>query len=78
MKLRKKIWHINLRFANVRTSLICVGAYGNVHMAAIYLRRPDVRGGWREVQSEELHSRYSSENIIRRSKSRRTRYTGPL
>jgi hypothetical protein len=40
-------------------------AYRNVETAASIanvLRRPDVTGGWREVHSEELHSRYSSEN----------------
>jgi hypothetical protein len=56
--------------------LMRTSAHRNVETAASIanvLRRPDVTEGWREVHSEVLHSRYSSENIIRRSKSRRTR-----
>jgi hypothetical protein len=64
-----------------KTKLMRASAYRNVETAASianFLRRPDVTGVWRELHSEELRIRYSSENIIRKSKSRRTRYTGPL
>jgi hypothetical protein len=33
-----------------------------------------VTGGWRKLLNEELHSLYSSPNIIRRMKSRRMRW----
>jgi hypothetical protein len=37
-----------------------------------------VRGGWRKLLSEELHSLYSSPSIIRMIKSRRMRWAGHL
>jgi hypothetical protein len=33
-------------------------------------------GGWRKMQSEELHNLYSSPSIIRMIKSRRMRWAG--
>jgi hypothetical protein len=33
-------------------------------------------GGWRKLHNEELHNLYSSPNIIRTIKSRRTRWEG--
>jgi hypothetical protein len=35
-----------------------------------------VTGGWRKLHNEELHSLYSSQNIISMNKSRRTRWEG--
>jgi hypothetical protein len=37
-------------------------------------RRDEVTGEWRKLHNEELHSLYSSPNIIRQIKSRRTRW----
>jgi hypothetical protein len=34
-------------------------------------KRDDVKGGWRKIHNEELHSLYSSSNIIKIIKSRR-------
>jgi hypothetical protein len=39
-------------------------------------KRDEVTGGWRKVHNEELHSLYSSPNIIRMIKSRRMRWAG--
>jgi hypothetical protein len=36
-------------------------------------KRDEVTGGWRKLHNEELHSLYSSPNIIRMIKSRRIR-----
>jgi hypothetical protein len=38
--------------------------------------RDEVTGGWRKLHNEELHSLYSSANIIRVIKSRRIRWAG--
>jgi hypothetical protein len=37
-----------------------------------------VRGGWRELQNEELHNIYSSPNIIRMVKSRTMKWAGHI
>jgi hypothetical protein len=39
-------------------------------------KRYEMVGGWRKLRNEELHILYSSPNIIRMNKSRRTRWTG--
>jgi hypothetical protein len=39
-------------------------------------KREDVTGDWRKLHNEELHNLYSSLNIIRIIKSRRTRWAG--
>jgi hypothetical protein len=39
-------------------------------------KRNEVTGDWRKLHNEELHNLYSSSNIIRMSKSRRTRWEG--
>jgi hypothetical protein len=39
-------------------------------------KRDEVTGGWRKLHNEELHSLYSSPNIIRMIKSRRMRWAG--
>jgi hypothetical protein len=41
-------------------------------------KRDEIRiiGGWREVRNEELHSLYSSPNIIRMIMSRRMKWSG--
>jgi hypothetical protein len=39
-------------------------------------KRDEVTGEWRELHNEELHILYSSPNIIRQIKSRRTRWAG--
>jgi hypothetical protein len=39
-------------------------------------RRDEVRGEWRKLQSEELHNLYSSPDIIRQIKLRRSRWAG--
>jgi hypothetical protein len=41
-------------------------------------KRDEVTGEWRKNQNEELHILYSSPNIIRQIKSRRTRWEGHL
>jgi hypothetical protein len=39
-------------------------------------KRDEVTGDWRKLHNEELHNLYSSPNIIRMIKSRRTRWAG--
>jgi hypothetical protein len=39
-------------------------------------KRDEVTGEWRKLDNEELHILYSSPNIIRQIKSRRTRWVG--
>jgi len=39
-------------------------------------RREEVTGEWRRLHNEELHDLYSSPNIVRVIKSRRTRWAG--
>jgi hypothetical protein len=36
----------------------------------------EVKGNWSKLHNEELHNLYSSANIIRMMKSRRTRWAG--
>jgi hypothetical protein len=38
--------------------------------------RDEVMGGWRKLHNEELHSLYSSPNIIKMAMSRRMRWAG--
>jgi hypothetical protein len=40
------------------------------------LKGGEVTGGWRKLNSEELHNLYSSPNIIKMMKSRRMRLAG--
>jgi hypothetical protein len=37
-------------------------------------KREEVAGGWRKLHSEELHNLYASPNVIRVTKSVRTRW----
>jgi hypothetical protein len=39
-------------------------------------KRDEVMGDWRKLHNEELHNLYSSPNIIRMIKSRKTRWAG--
>jgi hypothetical protein len=39
-------------------------------------KRDEVTGDWRKLHNEELHNLYSSPNIIRMTKSRRTGWAG--
>jgi hypothetical protein len=39
-------------------------------------KREEVAGSWRRLHNEELHDLYTSQNIIRVIKSRRTVWTG--
>jgi hypothetical protein len=39
-------------------------------------KRDEVTGGWRNLHNEELHNIYSSQSIIRITKSRRMRWAG--
>jgi hypothetical protein len=39
-------------------------------------RRDEVTGEWRKLHTEELHILYSTPNIIKQIKSRRTRWAG--
>jgi hypothetical protein len=41
-------------------------------------KRDEVTGEWRKLHSEELHSLYSSSDIIRQVKSRRMRWVGHM
>jgi hypothetical protein len=38
----------------------------------------EVTARWRKLHNEELHNLYFSPSIIRRSKSRRMRWAGPV
>jgi hypothetical protein len=40
--------------------------------------RDEVTGGWRKLYNKDLHSLYSSPNIIRMIKSRRMRWAGHI
>jgi hypothetical protein len=42
----------------------------------ILTKRDEVTGGWRKLLNEQLHSLYSSPNIIRMIKSTRMRWAG--
>jgi hypothetical protein len=42
-------------------------------MKYIVPKRDEVTGGWRKLRDEELHSSYSSPNVIRMVRSRRMR-----
>jgi hypothetical protein len=39
-------------------------------------KRDEVTGEWRKLHNEELYNSYSTQNIIRRIKSRRMRWAG--
>jgi hypothetical protein len=39
-------------------------------------RRDEVTGDWRKLHNEELHNLYSSQSIIRMTKTRRMRWAG--
>ena len=41
-------------------------------------KRDDVRGEWRRLHNEELNDLYSSTNIVRVIKSRRTKWAGHI
>jgi hypothetical protein len=41
-------------------------------------KREEVAGGWRRLHNEELHNLYTSANIIRVIKSKRTRLAGQV
>jgi hypothetical protein len=41
-------------------------------------KRDEVTGEWRKLHSEELHTLYSSPDIIRQVRSRRMRWAGHL
>jgi hypothetical protein len=40
------------------------------------LKRDEVTADWRQLHNEELHNLYSSPNLIRMIKSRKTRWAG--
>jgi hypothetical protein len=40
------------------------------------MKRVEVKGDWRALHNEELHTLYSSPNTIRMIKSRRMRWAG--
>jgi hypothetical protein len=40
--------------------------------------KDEVTGKWRRLHNEELYNLFSSQNIIRRMKSRRVRWAGPV
>jgi len=40
------------------------------------LKRDEVAGGWRRLHNEELHSLYTSPDIVTAIKSRRMRWVG--
>jgi hypothetical protein len=42
----------------------------------IFGPKREVNGSWRKLHNDELHSLYSSPNIVRVIKSRRVRWTG--
>ena len=41
-------------------------------------KKDEITGEWRKLHNAELHALYSSPNIIRRFKSRRLRWAGPV
>jgi hypothetical protein len=41
-------------------------------------KRDDVKGEWRKSHNEALHNLYSSPDIIRQIKSRRSMWAGPV
>jgi hypothetical protein len=41
-------------------------------------KRNEMVGVWRKLRNEELHNLYSSPNLIRMFKSRRTRFAGHI
>jgi hypothetical protein len=42
----------------------------------IWTKRYEVTGGWSKLHNEELHNLYSTQSIIRITKSRRVRWAG--
>jgi hypothetical protein len=50
--------------------------YDRVHRRLFGPERNEVTGGWRKMHNEELSNFYSSLNIIKTIKSRRTRWVG--
>jgi hypothetical protein len=53
----------------------CKGLH--VHLFKIvFTNNFNVTGGWRKLHNEELHSSYSSQNMLRMMKSRRMRWAG--
>jgi hypothetical protein len=49
---------------------------GRVPRRIFGTKRDEVTGEWRKLHNEELHTLYSSPNIIRQIKSRRKRWAG--
>jgi hypothetical protein len=66
-----EIWSLTLR-AELRLKALASRLLGRV----FELNKDEVTGGWRKLHNEELHSLYSSPNIIRTSKSKRMRWVG--
>ena len=50
--------------------------FENRILRRIFGPKRDENGGWRRLHNEELHSLYSSPNIVRVIKSRRLRWAG--
>jgi hypothetical protein len=50
--------------------------FENSVLRRIFGPERDVDGSWRKLQNDELHSLYSSPNIVRVIKSRRVRWVG--
>jgi hypothetical protein len=68
---RCKTWYLTLREKPT------LRVFENRVLRKIFGRKRDeVTGDWRKLHNEELHSLYSSPNIIRMIKSRRIRWAG--
>jgi hypothetical protein len=53
-----------------------LGVFGNRVFRTIFGPKREEDGSWRKLHNDELHSLYSSPDIVREIKSRRMRWAG--